>query len=253
MPLRLSLLSLLFTLVISLSAGPAGDPLALTDPDERAAALDSLVAAGQLSSELFQALGNAHLAAGRYGPAVLAYRRGLRLAPHDAALSNNLRYARAEAGLPELDLPASRPERWWNRAAAGLGTAGAAWLALIFFWLAVGGATVWFLRRRTMDERLRFALLPAAAFCLVLSLLFHLLGQSRLDRLTDERAAVLVAPAAELRVAPSPSATLEANLRGGYDLYLLDENGEYLKVSLDDGRQGWLPAEAVERVRWGDE
>ena len=210
--------------------------------------LDTLVARGQLSPELFLALGNAHVAAGRYGPAVLNYRRGLRLAPGNKDLLNNLRYVRAEANLTDADLPAAAVVRWWRRAGAFLGATTAFVIAVICWWLAVAGLAAWLLYRRGMDERRRFVLLPAAALCLALSLTFYFLGSSRNAWLEEDRAAVLVARVADLRVAPGADATLERTLTHGHDLRVLDERGGFVKVSLVDGSQGWLPGGAVLRV-----
>lgn len=49
---------------------------------------------GADNAELFRDQGNAYLLAGLLPEAILAYRRGLRCAPHDAGLRDNLEYAR---------------------------------------------------------------------------------------------------------------------------------------------------------------
>jgi SH3-like domain-containing protein len=78
--------------------------------------------------------------------------------------------------------------------------------------------------------------------------LFFSLGNSRNSWLDNDREAILTARIAELRVAPGPEATLEKALTQGLKLRLLDEFEDYVKVALDDGKQGWLPAEAVEVI-----
>ncbi len=49
---------------------------------------------GADNADLYRNAGNAHLLAGELPEAILAYRRGLRCAPHDAELRANLEYAR---------------------------------------------------------------------------------------------------------------------------------------------------------------
>jgi tetratricopeptide (TPR) repeat protein len=49
---------------------------------------------GADNADLYRNAGNAHLLAGELPEAILAYRRGLRVAPHDADLAENLDYAR---------------------------------------------------------------------------------------------------------------------------------------------------------------
>ena len=223
---------------------------ALTGDDTPAkiAALDSLAATGAVSPGLYQALGNAHYRNGDYGKAVLNYERGLRLQPGNKELTNNLRFVRGEAGINRLELPDFFLARWWRAVGAALGANTLFWLAMVFWWLAVAGAVLWFLRRKQMDEKRRFALLPAAVVSLVVAAIFFSMGNSRNAWLENDREAVLTAKIADLRVAPGPEATLEKSLTQGLKLRLLDEFDGYVKVALDDGKQGWLPAETVEGI-----
>lgn len=252
MPRNLFTLTLLF---IALALSAQTDKLtdareALTSGDARAqiAALDSLVTTGAVSPVLYQALGNAHFNNGDYGKAILNYERGLRLKPGNKELKNNLKFVRGEAGINRLDLPDFFLVRWWRSVGAALGAGTLFWLAVGFWWLAVAGAVVWFLRRKEMDEKRRFALLPAAVICLVVAAVFFSMGNSRNAWLNNDREAVLTAKIADLRVAPGPEATLEKSLSQGLKLRLLDEFDGYVKVALDDGKQGWLPAGAVEAI-----
>ena len=240
--------SALLLLALLTAAAPSAQDL---PPGEaQLAEWDTLVARGEVSPELFLALGNAYYEEGQYGPAVLSFQRGLRLAPGNKDLQNNLRFVRLEANVEELEVPDAAVVRWWRQLGAFLGATTTYVLAMICWWLAVGGAVYWFLRRQQMDERRRFALLPSAGAFLFLAGLFFLLGSSRNAYLTEDRAAVLIDRVADLRVAPGSDATLDRTLTHGHDLRLLDERGAYVKVSLTDGGQGWLPAKAVEKVIW---
>ena len=222
--------------------------LADVDPDVTIAALDSLRATGAVSKELYLALGNAYFADDRPGMAILSYERGLRLAPGNADLTNNLRFVRADANINELQVREFFLTSWWRNVGAFLGAEIAQWLALLLWAAAVAGAAFWFLRRKNLDEKQRFALLPAAAICLVLAGLFYALGDSRAAYLANDREAVLVAREASLRVAPGPDATLEEALNEGVKFRILAEFDGYVKVVLDDGKQGYLPEDVVERI-----
>jgi len=218
------------------------------DPQAQIAALDSLQATGQQSPDLYQALGNAWFERNQPGKAILSYERGLRLKPGHKALSNNLKYVRAEAGINTLSLKDFFLVRWWRSAGAVLGASTCQWLALLFWGLAVAGGITWYLRRRDMDEKKRFALLPSAVVLLLLAAMFYAMGSSRLSWLNNDREAVLTAKSAELRVAPGPDATLEEFLSEGLKFRILDEFDDFVKVSLEDGRQGWIPAKTMERI-----
>jgi hypothetical protein len=244
---------LLFLSTISVSAqsselSAAREALGGDDARVQIAALDSLIKTGKVSPDLYQALGNAHFQRADFGRAILSYERGLRLKPGHDELTNNLKYVRAEAGITRQVLPDFFLSRWWRGIGAAIGASALFWLAILFWSLAVAGAVIWFLRRKEMDEKKRFALLPGAVISLVLAILFFSIGNSRNAFLDNEREAILVAKTADLRVAPGADATLEKSLSAGLKLRVLDEFDGFIKISLEDGKQGWLPETAVERI-----
>lgn len=250
---RIILLSLwfLFSLCLSAQASEltaARAALATEDAKAQITALDSLTRTGAVSPAAYQALGNAYYQRGDFGMAILSYERGLRLKPGHAGLKNNLQYVRAEAGITRPELPDFFLVRWWRAIGAALGAGTMFWLAMLLWWLAVAGTVIWFLRRKEMDEKKRFALLPAAVVALVLAVICLSIGNSRNAYLENNLDAILVARKADLRVAPGPDATLEQSLSAGLKLRVLDEFDGFIKVALEDGKQGWLPLEAIDKI-----
>lgn len=242
-------LSILFAAnILSAQLAEANAALQGTDAKAQVVAIDSLLTTGKASPDAYQALGNAHFNNGDYGKAILNYERGLRLKPGHKALTNNLKYVRAEAGINRLELPDFILARWWRAVGAVLGANTLFWMAMLCWWLAVAGAVLWYLRREAMDEKQRFALLPGAFLALILGITFYSMGNSRNAWLANDKEAVLTAKIADLRVAPGADATLEKALTQGLRLRLLDERPGYVKVALDDGLQGWLPEETVEKI-----
>lgn len=226
----------------------AREALTIPDPEAQLAAFDSLLATGKESAGLHLALGNAYFNDDRPGKAILHFERGLRLAPGSKDLANNLQFVRAEVGINKLQVREFFLTGWWRAVGAFLGTNASQWLGLLFWWGAVAGAVVWFLKRREMDEKKRFALLPLAAVSLLLSLLFYNIGSSRADFLNNSKEAILTAEFADLRVAPGPEATLEETLKEGVKLRVLDEFDGYIKVAMEDGSQGYLPEGSLEVI-----
>lgn len=238
--------SLLFTTGVGLcqidySLAAAEQALRSEDYKQATVIFDSLETEQQLASpDFYLALGNARFETGRTGEAILAYERGLRLSPANPDLINNLRYVREEAGLTTAEVPDFFLLRWWRVAAALVGTTVAFAVSLLLWWLAVGGVFWWYLRRREMEEKRRFALLPLAFTGVLLAALFFALAQSRYNHLHRDDEAILVAPTATLRVSPTESASVEAELAAGHKLVITDRLNRYVKVQLADGRQGYL-------------
>lgn len=209
--------------------------------------LDSLERDGRVSPEFYLALGNARFELGRPGPAILAYERGLRLRPGNKDLRNNLRFVREEAGITTPELPDFFLLRWWRLLGALLGTPVAYGISMLFWWLAVAGFVWWFLRRGQMEEKRRFALLPGALACALLCGAFYALGSTRHTYLTADNEAVLISDAT-LRVAPTEEGSVEADLPQGYKLRITDRVNRFVKVSLPDGRQGYVTVGELEVI-----
>ncbi len=226
----------------------AREALAVPDPARQITAFDSLLATNKESAELHLAMGNAYFNDEQPGRAILHYERGLRLAPGNKDLMNNLKFVRAEVNINKLEVKAFFLTGWWRAIGAFLGTHVSQWLGLLFWWGAVAGAVVWYLKRKDMDEKKRFALLPLAAVAMLLGLLFYNIGASRADFLNDKSQAILITETATLRVAPGPDATLETTLTEGMKLRILDEFDGYIKVTLEDGSQGYLPEGSLEVI-----
>jgi len=197
---------------------------------------------GARSADLYANLGNAALQAERLGPAVLAYRRALRVDPGNARALQNLEHARAQ--LPEW-VPRPEPAGlfdsffFWHRSVprGQRSLAGAACFALAALLVAAG------IRWRQSSLR-NAAVLPGLAW-------IALLASLALDpaaRAMDE--AVLTADEAVARAADSalaPSAFPQP-LPGGVELRILEERTPWLRVRLANGRDVWLKDSNVTRV-----
>ena len=247
--------TLYLTVALLISATPAF-PQSVSESSEiterltaqdygRAASLLDSLDEDYRSVDYYLTFGNTHFENGAPGKAILAYERGLRLQPGHGDLANNLRFVKEEAGVNVGEPPSFFLLRWWTAVGAVLGTTLAYALALVCWWVCLGLALYWYLRRRQMEEKRRFILLPVAGLLLVLALLFYGLGSSRYRTLHQKNVAILTAPNASLRVAPLEGGTVEGSLPEGSRLRITDTVGRYVKVELYDGRQGYLLTEEL--------
>ena len=208
---------------------------------QAADAYESLYNQGLGSAELFLNLGNAYLGLRDTGRAVLAYERGLRLRPNHPALNRNRDLIRAAQSDAIVPFPEFFLLRWWHSVAGSQRYNAWGWTGLVLFWLA---ATAFFLFR--YRKRTNWAYL--AGGLLLLALLSWAFANSRYQERYRNNQVVLLASSTELRVAPGEDAPIEATIHAGLTLRTLDQFGEWTKVELRDGRQGWLHREEVANV-----
>jgi tetratricopeptide (TPR) repeat protein len=208
------------------------------DFEGAARAYEALRADGLDGPDLHLNLGNAYLRLGRRGLALASYERALRIDPGDADARHNLTAARAGnvdrlVGAAESSLPQRVAARLSDRDASALFAA--AWIGL---WAALAA-------RRRAGGRAR-ALLAAAAVAGAIASVGGgtVLGAKILDRRTP--AAIVIAPATAAREEPSRALRPSFELHEGTRVRLLEAKDDLLRVRLENGLEGWIPAGDVE-------
>ncbi len=206
---------------------------------------EGLLEQGYRDARLYYNLGNAYYRLDRRGEAVLAYERARRLDPSDTDIRHNLELIRARMPEPVNPVPAFFLKRWWEslRDAASPTTWGI--VVVVLLWLGVGGMTLW-LRGASRSHR-KWGFVCGVIF-LAGSLLPFFLAADRQANLRRSGQAVVMTGEIRLRSAPEETSQSVRNLYEGMVLDLLDVIGDWYKVRLADGEQGWVQMSAVEEI-----
>lgn len=209
--------------------------------DDAARGYADVAALGLESAELYYNWGNACLRQGRLGPAILNYRRALRLNPGLVDASSNLTYARrrtADAQATAGDDPfplLTRLRPGAHRAAGGL---------LLVLNLTAG---LFALRRLWRGAPRVVALLLGIGVAGTLAAALVFLLEQRADAAADD--AVVQAVAVDVRSGPGEDNTVAFVLHEGTEVRVGRESNGWLEVALGTELKGWVPLSTVERVR----
>lgn len=202
------------------------------------------------SAGLHYNTGNAYLLVGELGRAIAAYKRAQQLDPRDENITHNLEWARSRV-VNRFDTGVSaggfgeflkNSALAWHRA---IEPRTRFWLAIVLF------ASVWLIATaRVASGGLRFSGFAMLA-CLVLSLLFA--GSVLQESLQRERVVqgVVVVESVPGRKGPGEDGYGESftqPLTSGVEFTLISRRPNWIFVELLDGRETWLPAEAIEFV-----
>ena len=201
---------------------------------EAAAAYQKLIQTGQVSEAVYYNLGNALFKAGQIGRAISSYHQAAGLEPRDPDLRANLQFAREQTQGPTLS-----PGRWqralnlltlneWTVAAA----------LSVWLWVTLFSFVQW---RPALRKAMRNALVGLAV--VVAGLCASLAAAFYQDRLV--RTAIVVAHNAVVRHGPLPEASEAFLVHDGAELDVLDEKDDWLQVSVDQRRIGWLRKDDV--------
>jgi tetratricopeptide (TPR) repeat protein len=208
-----------------------------------AGGFQALVDGGVYNAGLEYDLGNSHFRLGDLGRAVLHYRRAERLAPGDARVDANLRYARGRVEpiiTPSGEARLIEQVLFWHYQTA----------LTQRFWAIVGFSCLgWPLLVAWLRWR-RPALAWTGLAAVVLALLNAASIQWQLGDETRHPHAVAVQDRQPLRLGRGEGSdlALQQPLGAGVELRILQPRGAWVEVRLANGQTGWLPAGAVENL-----
>jgi tetratricopeptide (TPR) repeat protein len=196
---------------------------------------------GADNADLYRNQGNAALLAADLPSAILAYRRGLQLAPANGLLEEGLEYARDQVEYPRRELRQTADDwpSWLLRPSDPL------LLGLTVFFYALGcvALTRWLMIRRRL-------LLCYAGLALLVAVALGLVWQTRQRQQEQGRThpLVVVKEATPLRTgnggAYPPHQGLPS-VRRGMEGGLQFARGAWLQVEFSGGFLGWLPRDRV--------
>jgi tetratricopeptide (TPR) repeat protein len=201
----------------------------------------TLLEGGWVSADLLYNLGNAAYKAGALGEAVAAYRAGVRLAPRHRDLRANLEYVRLLAvdEIPSVDRP--RLLALNDALVDHVAFHEARDAALALYWIAALVLCIRFF----VPHRRRSALAATAALTAGLALLAGGLALERYRSVERVREAVVDCEAVTVRSGPAEDFPIAFSLHEGALVEVEEGRGDWLRVEVVAGVQGWAPADCL--------
>jgi tetratricopeptide (TPR) repeat protein len=235
---------LLFALALAIAAPDTeragkdfveANELALKGEMKSAIALyETLVNQGVAHEDLYLNLGNAYAESGREVDAIIAYERGLRLAPGDDDLRANLAFLRSR-----IDKRDQATEEGTVVLADAIDPFVSRIPRDVFAYIALLLNALLF---AALMFRLRTPAIAAGALLAVA--LVVVAGHFVLAR--DPRA--VVSTATDVKEGPHDRYKVSGRAPAGVRVRVLEEDRGFVKILRPDGTSGWIPANAITRV-----
>lgn len=197
---------------------------------------EALAAAGFDSGALQYNLGNTYLRTGNLGLAVAAYLRSQRELPRDADVEANLSFARRSTkdAIPRSEKGLLETFFFWHTRLSITELGWASVLSAALFWLLLAARSF-----REESEALRWAVGVALVVALALGISFGI------RTVSPTHVAVVKAPELEVHSGMSRDAVVQFVLHAGSEMRLMERRGDWLRVALGDGKQGWVHEDDV--------
>jgi hypothetical protein len=206
---------------------------------------ESIINQGKFSAELYFNLGNAFYRDRQLARAILSYERAAQYHPNDPDIEHNLKLAY----LKTIDRIEPVPEMFfiqWMRAVGSLMPSETVRVIFILNWIVLfGSLTTMYLVLHTGVLRVVRKLFFIS--CTLVALCAAMVGiQSFRDTAQDK--AIIIAQTVTAKSSPDVKAVDAFVIHEGLKVKLSDAVGEWVKVTLVDGKVGWIPAEQCERI-----
>lgn len=201
--------------------------------------------AGEHSAAVYFNLGNAYYKQNKIGPSIFYYEKALQLKPNDGDIKTNLAFAQNARIDVIKPLPRTVFSKWYASVANIFNFDGWAKLSVVFVFIFVLTFLLYYFG--TVEGRKR------AFFITATTAIFVFAGSFTLAYLTYTDAqkntpAIIFAESVEIRTEPKMNSATAFKLHEGTKVQVDAEDGDWLKITLADGKDGWIPASYLKKL-----
>ena len=198
------------------------------------------------SADIYYNLGNCYYKTKNIAKAVLNYERAWLLKPGDADIRFNLELARSKT----VDQITPTSEVFivtWIKNITNL-MSEKEWgiTAIISFLLLLIGLALYIFGNRIILKKIGFI---AAAVFLIVCISANMFANGQKNKIVSRLGAIVMSPTITVKSTPNESGTDLFVLHEGTKVYIEDDSMKgWKEIRLEDGKEGWLPASAIEVI-----
>lgn len=197
------------------------------------------------SDEAYYNLGNAYFKLTDYPNAILNYERALRFAPSDEDILFNLELANEKIEDKIEAIPQLFYKRWFLSIRNQSGQDFWAILFLIFLSFSVLFLGGFFLSNKTGIKKTGFY---GSILSLIIAFVFLAFAFSMHRWQNKAKEAIVFAGSVSVKSSPVESGTGLFVIHAGTKVQITDELGEWKRVKLADGNEGWMLGSDIEEI-----
>lgn len=214
--------------------------------EQAIAEYESILASKNHSAELYFNLGNCYYKLNKVAPAIYNYEKALVLNPEDVEISNNLKFAHKlqideikvvpQVGFSKMvhDFTSVFHYNTWAWISVALAT-----LFLLFF---IG----YYFSQTALSKRIFFFGMFVVLFLILISVTSAI---SEKNHFQTERPAIVFEEMILVKSEPQRSSNTVFTLHEGTKVFVLETLGNWRKIQLTDGTEGWIEKTAIKEVK----
>lgn len=198
---------------------------------------EELIKDGFKSYELYYNLGNAYYKNSQLGKAIYYYELARKINPNDEDVTLNLGIASSKT----IDKIDAKENFFINAVKSNLlssfSTFSWAWFSIINLVIT---CILFFVFLSTSNLALKRFSLIFACIVLIGFVITYSLGYSALKSKIENKFAIITAKEIKIMNEPTPTASSKFSLHEGTKIRIIENNGNWLLIKLDNGNEGWV-------------
>lgn len=206
---------------------------------------EEILSKGFSSPELYYNLGNAYYRSNSLSGAILNFERALRMSPGDGDIQFNLEIARTYLVDRIEEIPPFFLKKWIQSISSLLTSDGWAWLSVLSFCFILAFSALFIFSRSLFVRKIVFAI---AVVLLFLSSAGFYLSWEQKRRIQSPNEAIITASMVVIKSSPDENATDLFILHEGTKVFIRERLGQWIEISLLDGKKGWVREQAFEII-----
>ncbi len=197
------------------------------------------------SAALYYNLGNAYFKSGVIGKSILNYERALKLEPGDDDIQFNLRLAKTRTIDRIKEVPQLFILEWWDLLITSVSVSTWALIVLIFYVLLLIAIGIYLLSQNISFQKISVYGGVVSFIALFLSLIILFAAYSR-EVSTDH--GIVTTDLVNVKVSPTRDSSDAFVVHEGLKFEIEDQLDNWVKIKLADGKVGWMPNNAFEKI-----
>jgi tetratricopeptide (TPR) repeat protein len=213
--------------------------------DSSIAIYEKILKSGIESPELYFNLGNSFFKKKDIASAILNYERAHRLAPEDDDIAFNLQLAQTLVVDKINVLPEFFLKRWFRSFSELYSSNTWAWVSVILFIAFLISLTAYLFANRLWFKKTSFGI---AMVFLIFSIVSFITSYSiKYDNL-NRSGSIVMTPSVTIKSSPDEAGTDLFVIHEGTKVWVIDSVGEWKKIRIADGNNGWLRKADIEGI-----
>jgi tetratricopeptide (TPR) repeat protein len=198
-----------------------------------------IIDAGEQSAAVYFNLANAYYKQNNIGPSIYYYEKALQLSPNDSEILNNIAFAK-NAKIDAIDpLPKTFFAKWDENLSKWLTYEGWAILSICMAFLFVLLFLGYYFLGHSTKKRILFV---GSILSLLILFTSVTMAFRTHDKAVNDRPAIIFAEETEVKSDPKMNSDTSFLLHEGTKVQILAEEGDWNRISIEDGKDGWMPA-----------